>query len=209
MSEPDPTLPFLTRLWFAWACFFRVLFDPVFAARAWSARTAPALPPAPASAAGPTSTKAPPVDLDAAPKSFRNVSKTSEKALPGQPIDPALQLLALLQRDGRFIDFLEQDIGTFPDVEIGAVARVVHEGCRKALRAHATITPIRTEEEGATVTLPEGYSPSLVKLSGKVQGAAPYKGILRHRGWRAADLVLPTPVKGHDSTVIAPAEVEL
>ena len=208
VSEPDPTLPFLTRLWFAWACFFRVLFDPVFAARAWSARTAPALPPAPAPA-GPTSTKAPPVDMDAAPKSFRNVSKASEKALPGQPIDPALQLLALLQRDGRFIDFLEQEITSFPDVEIGAVARVVHEGCRKALHAHATITPIRSEEEGAAVTLPEGFSPALVKLSGNVQGSGPYKGVVRHRGWRAADLVLPTPVKGHDSTVIAPAEVEL
>jgi hypothetical protein len=94
-------------------------------------------------------------------------------------------------------------------VEIGAVARVVHEGCRKALHAHATITPIRSEEEGATVTLPEGFSPALVKLSGNVQGSAPYKGVVRHRGWRAVDLVLPTPVKGHDSTVIAPAEVEL
>jgi hypothetical protein len=202
VSEPDPTLPFSTRLWFAWVCFFRVLFDATFAARAFAARTAPALPAAPAS----TATPLPEPD---APKSIRSVSKASEKAAPAPPADPALQLLALLQRDGRFIDFLEQDIGTFPDVEIGAVARVVHEGCRKALRAHATITPIRTEEEGATVTLPEGYSPSLVKLSGKVQGAAPYKGVLRHRGWRAADLVLPVPVKGHDSTVIAPAEVEL
>ena len=206
MSEPDPTLPFSTRLWFAWVCFFRVLFDATFAARAWSARTAPQLPAAPASAP-PMSTPLP--EPDAPPKSIRSVSKASEKAAPAPPVDPALQLLALLQRDGRFIDFLEQDIGTFPDVEVGGVARVVHEGCRRALRAHATITPIRTEEEGATVTLPEGYSPSLVKLSGKVQGAAPYKGVLRHRGWRAADLVLPVPVKGHDSTVIAPAEVEL
>jgi hypothetical protein len=206
VSEPDPTLPFSTRLWFAWACFFRVLFDATFAARAFAARTAPEqLPPGPSSAP-PTSTPHPEHE---APKSIRSVSKASEKLPAPPPADPALQLLALLQRDGRFIDFLEQEIGTFPDVEIGAVARVVHEGCRKALHAHATITPIRSEEEGAQVTLPEGYSPSLVKLSGKVQGAAPYKGVLRHRGWRASDLVLPVPVKGHDSTVIAPAEVEL
>jgi hypothetical protein len=206
VSEPDPTLPFSTRLWFAWACFFRVLFDATFAARAFAARTAPEqLPPA-STPAPPTST---PLPEHEAPKSIRSVSKASEKLPAPPPPDPALQLLALLQRDGRFIDFLEQEIGTFPDVEIGAVARVVHEGCRKALHAHATITPIRTEEEGATVTLPEGYSPSLVKLSGKVQGAAPYKGVLRHRGWRATDLVLPVPVKGHDSTVIAAAEVEL
>lgn len=205
VSEPDPTLPFSTRLWFAWVCFFRVLFDATFAARAFAARTPPELPAAPPSVRAP----APSLSEFDAPKSIRSVSKASEKAAPAPPADPALQLLALLQRDGRFIDFLEQDIGTFPDVEVGSVARVVHEGCRKALRAHATITPIRTEEEGATVTLPEGYSPSLVKLSGKVQGAAPYKGVLRHRGWRAADLVLPVPIKGHDSTVIAPAEVEL
>jgi hypothetical protein len=205
VSEPDPTLPFSTRLWFAWVCFFRVLFDATFAARAFAARTTPELPAGPASAP-PTSTPLPESD---APKSIRSVSKASDKVPTPPPADPALQLLALLQRDGRFIDFLEQEIGTFPDVEIGAVARVVHEGCRKALHAHATIKPIRSEEEGATVTLPEGYSPSLVKLSGKVQGAAPYKGVLRHRGWRATDLVLPVPVKGHDSTVIAAAEVEL
>ena len=206
MSEPDPTLPFTTRLWFAWACFFRVLFDATFAARAWSARAEPAqLPPGPASK---PQTAIPQSEAEP-PKSIRSVSKASEKLPTPPPADPALQLLALLQRDGRFIDFLEQDIGTFPDVEVGGVARVVHEGCRKALHAHATLTPIRTEEEGATVTLPEGYSPSLVKLSGKVQGSAPYRGVLRHRGWRATDLVLPVPVKGHDSTVIAPAEVEL
>lgn len=219
MSEPDPTLPFTTRLWFAWACFFRVLFDASFAARAWSARTAKELPAATSPSSpgamtpgamtptpSPASTRTP--RSDEAPKSFRSVSKASEK-LPGHPSDPALQLLALFQRDGRLIDFLEQEITSFPDVEIGAVARVVHEGCRKALHAHATITAIRSEEEGASVTLPEGYSPSLVKLSGNVQGSAPYKGTLRHRGWRATDLELPTPVKGHDSTVIAPAEVEL
>jgi hypothetical protein len=206
VSEPDPTLPLLTRLWFAWACFFRVLFDASFAARAWSARTANALPAAPTSAA-----ELPPASRPEgeAPKSIRSVSKASEKAAPGAPVESALQLLGLLQRDGRFLDFLEQDLASFPDVEIGAVARVVHEGCRKALHAHATITPIRAEEEGAAVTLAEGYSPALVKLSGKVQGSAPYKGVLRHRGWRAEGLVLPTPVKGHDSSVIAPAEVEL
>jgi len=209
VSEPDPTLPLLTRLWFAWACFFRVLFDASFAARAWSirtARTARELPSAPTSPAELSPASRPEGE---APKSIRSVSKASEELPPGPPLESALQLLGLLQRDGRFFDFLEQDLTSFPDVEVGSVARVVHEGCRKALHAHATITPIRAEEEGAAVTLPEGYSPALVKLSGKVQGSAPYKGVLRHRGWRVEGLVLPTPVKGHDSSVIAPAEVEL
>ena len=123
--------------------------------------------------------------------------------------DAALQLLALFQREGRLVDFLEQEIAPFSDAEIGATARVVHEGCRKALRAHVKLSPVRSEEEGVSVTLAAGFDPSEVKLSGNVAGSAPYKGVLRHRGWRAKDLILPSAVKGHDPTVIAAAEVEL
>lgn len=122
---------------------------------------------------------------------------------------PALQLLALLQREGRLVDFLEQDIVPFSDAEIGAAVRVVHEGCRKAIRGHATIEPVMEQDEGATVTVPNGYNPAEVKLSGDVRGNAPYKGVVRHRGWRAAAISLPTPVKGHDPAILAPAEVEI
>lgn len=86
---------------------------------------------------------------------------------------------------------------------------MVHEGCRKALREHAKLAPVRAEEEGSRVTLQAGFNPAEVKLSGNLQGTAPYSGVLRHRGWRAAQLTLPVPVKGHDATVIAPAELEL
>jgi hypothetical protein len=204
---PETSLPFLTRLWFAWACFFRVLFDGAFAARAFRARE-------PAALALPL----PHAPAPEEPPKLKQPAKTPEiqPAAPETPAapeppspGPALQLLALLQREGRLIDFLEQDIEPFGDAEIGAAVRVVHAGCRKALRGHAKISPIRSEEEGASVTLPEGFSPNEVKLSGDVKGSAPYKGVLRHRGWRAADLVLPTPVKGHDPTILAPAEVEL
>jgi hypothetical protein len=121
----------------------------------------------------------------------------------------ALQLLALLQREGRLVDFLEQDIAAFPDAEIGATARVVHEGCRNALHAHLKIAPVRAEDEGAAVTLESGFNPAEIKLSGNVAGRGPFKGTLRHRGWRATDVSLPVPVKGHDTSVVAPAEVEL
>jgi hypothetical protein len=129
--------------------------------------------------------------------------------VPAPTPEPALQLLALFQREGRLVDFLEQDIASFDDAEIGAAARVVHDGCRKALRAHAKLAPVRTEEEGKRVTLEAGFRPAEVKLSGNVQGTAPYTGVLRHRGWRATELTLPTPVAGYEATVIAPAEVEL
>jgi hypothetical protein len=179
-------LPFFTRLWFAWACFFRVLVDGAFAARAWESREPRALPPVPAK------------------------SEPPPPAAPEPPSEaPALQLLALFQREGRLVDFLEQDITAFPDAEVGAVARVVHDGCRKALREHLSIEPVRAEQEGASVTLAAGFSPAEIKLSGNVGGSAPFKGTLRHRGWRAGKATLPVPVAGHDPSILAPAEVEL
>lgn len=177
----DP-LPLSTRLWFSFVCLFRVLFDAAFAGRVWTVREAlPAPPPPP--------------------------------ALPEEPaIDPlasSLQLLALLQREGRLVDFLEQDITSFSDEDVGAAARVVHQGCGKALRAHATIAPVRDEAEDEPVEVAAGYDPAEIKLTGKVSGKAPYRGTLRHRGWRISSLRLPTAVAGHDLHVVAPAEVEL
>jgi Domain of unknown function (DUF2760) len=196
---PSP-LPFATRLWFAWVCFFRVLFDAAFAGRTFAVRDAmPELPPP----------EPPPRELP--PK----VEPPPEppKVKPAEPAKPdvtaALQLLALLQREGRLVDFLEQDVAGFSDAEVGAAARVVHEGCRKTLRQHARIMSVRSEEEGAGVTIADGYDAGEVKLIGNVSGKPPYRGVLVHRGWRVRDLHVPTPTKAHDATVIAPAEVEL
>ena len=187
MSE----LPFLTRLWFAWACFFRVLFDGRYAAQLYEGK---ALPPAPEPAES-----APPPKAPAPPKP---VAETPS-------YDPALQLLGLLQREGRLVDFLEEDVASFSDGDIGAAARGVHAGCRKALREHVVLEPVRSEEEGAKVTLDEGFDPAAIKLTGDVKGKGPYTGTLRHRGWRVAEVKLPKPVAGHDARVVAQAEVEL
>jgi hypothetical protein len=181
-------LPFLTRLWFAWVCFFLVLFDGAFAARARLARQAPAALPA----------RREPAPAPAPPRAPEPASST-----------PALQLLALLQREGRLVDFLKQDIAAFGDSDVGAVARVVHDGCRKALESHAQIEPIRPEAEGARLELARGFDASEVKLTGRVQGEPPYRGVLLHRGWRATKLDLPVAVAGHNALVLAPAEVEL
>ncbi|HRI70352.1 MAG TPA: DUF2760 domain-containing protein [Polyangium sp.] len=188
MSDIAP-LPFTTRLWFAWACFFRVLFDGLFAARAFHVRDAlPVAPPA-------------------------EPVKVPEPTVPDKPKEAdttaALQLLALLQREGRLVDFLQQDIATFPDAEIGAAVRVVHEGCRKTLRSHVDIAPIRSEDEGAKITLEAGFSASEVKLTGDVKGKPPYRGTLQHRGWKAQNIKLPQLTAEHDSSILAPAEVEL
>lgn len=125
------------------------------------------------------------------------------------PPDAALQLLGLLQREGRFIDFLEEDVRSFSDEEIGAAARVVHEGCNKALREHFDIVPIRSEEEGSKVELPAGFDPREVRLVGNVVGEPPFVGTLQHRGWRVTRVELPKIAEDHDVSILAPAEVEL
>jgi hypothetical protein len=182
---PAP-LSFSTRLWFAWVCFFRALFDAEFAGRVWGVRDAPAL----------------------AGKSAQPAAK-ERAAVVAPSTDAALQLLSLMQREGRLLDFLEQDVAAFDDADIGAAARAVHEGTRKALRAHVKLEVVRAEEEGAKITLNEGYDAESVKLSGNVTGKAPYTGVLRHRGWRAKEISLPVAVEGHDVRVLCPAEVEL
>jgi hypothetical protein len=198
VTTDPPEISFLTRLWFAWLCSFRVLFDARFANRVWALRDGPPLAPSPSSVHAGVTSPASPGTLAPAP-------------LPSRVPDsaPALQLLSLLQREGRLVDFLQQDIADFPDADVGAAARVVHEGCRKALRSHADIEPVRSETEGGRVKLEAGFDADAVKLVGDVKGEPPYAGVLRHRGWRAKKLELPVLLGGHDAWILAPAEVEL
>ena len=141
---------------------------------------------------------------------------TEEAAAPTRPVlvhettpEAALQLLGLLQRDARFIDFVQEDIGAYSDADIGAAARVVHEGCRKVLDEHFAIAPVRSEAEGSRVTLAAGFDAAAVRVTGNVVGQAPFVGTLSHRGWRVTDTRLPALAEGHDASVIAQAEVEL
>jgi hypothetical protein len=121
----------------------------------------------------------------------------------------ALVLLSLLQAEGRFVDFVQQDITPFADADVGAVARVVHAGCRKVLGAHLRIAAIRGEAEGQHVALEPGFDPSHIKLTGNVAGSGRLSGVLRHRGWQATEVHLPTVVDRAGTRVLAPAEVEL
>lgn len=189
LARVTESLPLLKRIGLAWLAWARVLLDRNFAARVRELLH----PKQPALA-----------ELSAV---TTPVSKSVDRPTPDIP-DAVFQLLGLLQREGRFLDFIQQDVGTFADAEIGAAARVVHAGCRRVLREHASIVCVRAEPEGATVEV----SPSetlLVKLTGNVSGAAPYRGILRHRGWRVVSLKLPERVGSDDPRIVAPAEVEL
>jgi hypothetical protein len=123
--------------------------------------------------------------------------------------DAALQLLGLLQKEARFIDFIKEDISNYADAEIGVAARVVHEGCNKAINEHFTLAPVRSEQEGNKITLQQGFDAATVRLTGNIIGTAPFNGTLIHKGWQVTDLRLPKLTQGHNAAIIAPAEVEL
>lgn len=137
------------------------------------------------------------------------VEKIVEKTIEVPTHTAALQLLGLLQREARFVDFIQEDVAPYTDAEIGAAARVVHEGCRKVLREHFTIAPVREEAEGSRVTLPAGFDAAAVRLTGNVVGQAPFTGTLSHRGWQVSDTQLPQLTDTQAAKVIAQAEVEL
>lgn len=140
---------------------------------------------------------------------LKPISEPPKPALRDAVPDSALQLLALLQQEGRFMDFLEENVAAYSDAEIGGAARVVHEGCRKVVRNHLQIEPVRAEAEGARLTLAADFDAASVRLTGNVVGRPPFTGTLMHRGWRVTAITLPKMAEGHDVRVLAPAEVEL
>ncbi len=121
----------------------------------------------------------------------------------------ALFLLGLLQREGRLLDFLQEDVSSFPDADVGAAARLVHDGCRQVLARYVPIAPVRAESEGAQVQVPKGFDANRFRLTGNVTGEGPWSGALKHHGWLATKVELPPVPTTVDVKVLAPAEVEL
>jgi Domain of unknown function (DUF2760) len=179
----EPAIPLLARLWLALVCLVRVVFDPDFASRVAQARALPA----------------PPAPKELAP----------QQPAVGAEAATALHLLAHLQREGRFVDFCQEELAGFTDAEVGAAARTVHSGCRKVVREMLDLHPILGEAEGAPVVVSDGFDPSAIRLTGNVIGNPPFHGTLRHHGWKVATARVSPPAAGQDPTVLAPAEVEL
>jgi Domain of unknown function (DUF2760) len=138
------------------------------------------------------------------------VSRPKEAEPPASDaLDRAVQMLALLQRDGRLIDFLSEEISAYPDAQLGAAVRSIHETCRQALDHYVKLEPILNSEEDQPVTIEAGFDPAAVKLIGNVAGEPPVRGVLRHKGWRVKELKMPPLPQGAGRLVIAPAEVEV
>jgi hypothetical protein len=135
-----------------------------------------------------------------------------EKMLEPKPLKPSgepLRLLALLQREGRLLDFLLEDVQPYTNDQVGAAVRDIHANCRKAIREHLVLEPVFKDTEGATVQVSAGFDPSAVRLTGNVTGQPPFQGTLQHHGWRVKEIKLAPPPEGQDEFVLQPAEVEL
>jgi len=183
------------RIGFAFRCFFSILFHadiPHDIAQKLAKPAAPVpVPQAPSAAASPVSQL----------KEFERP--------PLETFDRAVQMLALLQRDGRLIDFLAENISPYPDEQLGAAVRTIHEACRQVLERYLKLEPILNSEEEQPVTVQAGFDPAAIKLIGNVAGEPPVSGVLRHKGWRVKEVNLPPLPQGAGRMVLAPAEVEL
>ena len=130
--------------------------------------------------------------------------KTIEK-----PSGAPLRLLAILQTESRFLDFLLEDIAPFEDAQIGQAVRDIHRKAQAALKQHLVLEPIVAGSEGDAVTVPVGFDPSAIRVLGNVTGKPPFTGQVQHPGWRVRELKLTPLAPGQDEFVVQPAEVHL
>ncbi|HWU86762.1 MAG TPA: DUF2760 domain-containing protein [Kofleriaceae bacterium] len=201
----------MSRVTLAFACFFRILLGKKLPPAAARLLPEEALP----KGLLVTATTAP----APAPEDRPEVSRPEKRpeVAPDKPKvsaaqhhrDGALALLALLQREGRLVDFLSEALDDAPDAAIGAAVREVHRGCRKVLDQYLAMEPVMPGAEGDRTSVPKGFDPAEVRLIGEAKGEPPYRGTLVHHGWRVVDAKLPALADGVDRAVVAPAEVEL
>jgi hypothetical protein len=176
----------LNRIILAFRCFFNILFHGELSGEALTQLNLSRKSATPAAAPKPAAPAAPAV-------------KTT---------DGALQLLGILQRDSRLVDFLMEDISGYEDDQIGAAVRELHDQCRDAVARYVTLSPVVDGVEG-TFTKAPSKDPNVVKFVGNVPATPPAGGILRHKGWRAAKVELPALTGKQDASIIAPAEIEV
>lgn len=181
----------MNRIFLAFRCFFNILFH---GALSDEALTQLHLTRSDAAASRPAATARVQAAAPAAP-----AVRTS---------DGALQLLAILQRDSRLIDFLMEDISGYADDQIGAAVRELHDQCRDSVGRYVTLQPVIDGVEGAFTNAPTTDA-NVVKFVGNVPAKPPSGGTLRHKGWRAAKVDLPALSGKQDATIIAPAEIEI
>ena len=173
----------MRRIIYAFQAFFAILF-------------AGKLPAAVARAYGPAARPA-----KAAPQPAAKQAPQPKPAPQAKPSDGALQMLSILQRDSRLIDFLMEDITPYSDDQVGAAVRNIHDQCRETLDRYVTLAPVIDGVEG-TFTKLDGGDPNTVKLLGNVPASGKVAGgVLRHKGWRADRVDLPQLAASQNSSI--------
>jgi len=188
------------RVWLAFKVFFDVLFN---AARAEQIRKVEAFPPDSEIDLNPETepVASTPVSTPAASQSAAPIPSTRSDALT---------LLEALQREARLIDFLQEEIESYSDQQVGSAAREVHRGCRDVLQRMFSIVPVMSTPEGSAVTVSGDEDAARLRLIGQVVEARPVTGTLVHAGWRVERCDLPKWIGvPAASQILAPAEVEL
>ena len=171
----------MNRILLAFRCFFNILFQGALSAEVLG-------------------------DLKLA---HREQAAPAKPAAPSRtPADGALQILTILQRDSRLVDFLMEDIASYSDDQVGAAVRELHDQCRDSIARHVTLQPVIDGVEGTPAKAPSG-DPHAVRFIGNVPATPPSGGTLRHKGWRAAKVDLPALAAKDDATIVAPAEIEI
>jgi hypothetical protein len=179
----------LNRILLAFRCFFNILFQGALSAELLG-------------------------DLklarreQAAPGGVPSGPGTQPAAVSRTPADGALQVLTILQRDSRLVDFLMEDIAAYSDDQVGAAVRELHDQCRDSIARHFTLQPVIDGVEGTPARAPSG-DPHAVRFIGNVPATPPSGGTLRHKGWRAAKVDLPSLAAKEDTSIVAPAEIEI
>lgn len=180
----------MSRIGVAFAAFFQSLFDAKSAQRIAEALENPAhkRPTTPAAIPAPAPKPTPPAPTRS----------------------DAITLLALLQREARLVDLVQQPLTGFTDDQIGAAARDVLTNTATVLKRVLDIAPASSEDEGASITIPADYDAGATTLSGNVPSTGPYNGKIVHAGWKAKKCDLPAWTGGKAAAmVIAPVEVEV
>lgn len=153
-------------------------------------------------------------------KMFEGIPKTRKPAVSEKSIEDKaekenserrlfLHLMSVLQREGRLMDFLNESLDEYDDEQVGAAVRSIHENCKKSVSKYLAFEAVVKEAEEEEMMILPGFDPAAIKLTGHVTGDPPFKGIVRHRGWKISKIEMPMLSGTYDPNIIAPAEVEI
>lgn len=134
--------------------------------------------------------------------------ETAPKPKPAAPAqNPAITLLATLQRDARLIDLIHEDLDQYQDAQVGAAARPCLKQCRQSLDRMLKIEKLFDAAENESVPVEADASPARVRWVGETTSTSGSAKLV-HPGWKATTADLPQwSGEAGDANVIAPAQV--